>query len=101
MDLINGHPTGSVRISFGYASTHQDAHNFLDFIKRCFVDCHSELKVSLSVTLCSTQKCNLTLPGLPPSNTSFDEFPFDDGRNAIISGLCLIIVYQQCPFTVI
>uniref|UniRef100_A0A8D2BZY8 Molybdenum cofactor sulfurase n=1 Tax=Sus scrofa TaxID=9823 RepID=A0A8D2BZY8_PIG len=32
MDLINGQPTGSVRISFGYMSTLEDAQAFLRFI---------------------------------------------------------------------
>ncbi|XP_032101197.1 molybdenum cofactor sulfurase [Sapajus apella] len=33
MDLIDGQPTGSVRISFGYMSTLDDAQAFLRFIK--------------------------------------------------------------------
>ncbi len=37
MDLVDGKPTGAVRISFGYMSTIQDAENFLKFIKECFV----------------------------------------------------------------
>lgn len=32
MDLIDGQPTGSVRISFGYMSTLEDAQAFLTFI---------------------------------------------------------------------
>ncbi|XP_057556665.1 molybdenum cofactor sulfurase isoform X2 [Hippopotamus amphibius kiboko] len=32
VDLIDGQPTGSVRISFGYMSTHEDAQAFLRFI---------------------------------------------------------------------
>ncbi|XP_033624449.1 molybdenum cofactor sulfurase-like [Asterias rubens] len=38
MDLINGRPTGSVRISFGYMSTLADAETFLNFIAECFVE---------------------------------------------------------------
>lgn len=37
-DLINGLPTGSVRISFGYLSTLQDAQICLHFIVSCFLD---------------------------------------------------------------
>ncbi|XP_041040822.1 molybdenum cofactor sulfurase [Carcharodon carcharias] len=37
LDLIDGHPTGSVRISFGYMSTFDDAQTFLKFIIDCFV----------------------------------------------------------------
>ncbi|CAL1391251.1 unnamed protein product [Linum trigynum] len=36
-DLINGKPTGAVRISFGYMSTYEDAKKFIDFIKGSFV----------------------------------------------------------------
>ncbi|XP_039187948.1 molybdenum cofactor sulfurase isoform X1 [Crotalus tigris] len=32
IDVIDGHPTGSVRISFGYMSTFEDAQAFLKFI---------------------------------------------------------------------
>ncbi|XP_008576895.1 PREDICTED: molybdenum cofactor sulfurase [Galeopterus variegatus] len=32
VDLLDGHPTGSVRISFGYMSTLEDAQTFLRFI---------------------------------------------------------------------
>ncbi|KAG7455411.1 hypothetical protein MATL_G00256390 [Megalops atlanticus] len=37
VDLIEGRPTGSVRISFGYMSTFSDCQNFLKFIVDCFV----------------------------------------------------------------
>ncbi|XP_033098163.1 molybdenum cofactor sulfurase-like [Anneissia japonica] len=36
-DLIDGQPTGSVRISFGYMSRWKDAERFLQFIRECFV----------------------------------------------------------------
>ncbi|CAH0558996.1 unnamed protein product [Brassicogethes aeneus] len=36
-DLINGYPTGAVRISFGYYSTKEHADKFLGMIKNCFV----------------------------------------------------------------
>ncbi|XP_070536354.1 molybdenum cofactor sulfurase-like [Ptychodera flava] len=36
-DLIDGQPTGSVRISFGYMSNYGDACKFLSFIEQCFV----------------------------------------------------------------
>ena len=38
IDLVDGYPTGSVRISFGYMSTFEDAQRFLNFIEQCFVD---------------------------------------------------------------
>ncbi|KRT84437.1 hypothetical protein AMK59_2598, partial [Oryctes borbonicus] len=37
-DLIDGVPTGSVRISFGYMSTKKDADEFLKMIGECFVE---------------------------------------------------------------
>lgn len=36
-DVINGKPTGAVRISFGYISTYQDAEEFLKFLQSSFV----------------------------------------------------------------
>lgn len=38
IDLVNGRPTGSVRISFGYMSTFEDCQKFLSFIVNCFTD---------------------------------------------------------------
>jgi len=38
MDLIDGKPTGSVRISFGFSSTLDDARQFLRFVHECFLD---------------------------------------------------------------
>ncbi|XP_021288794.1 molybdenum cofactor sulfurase isoform X2 [Herrania umbratica] len=43
-DIINGKPTGAVRVSFGYMSTYEDAKKFIDFIKRSFVSMPSELE---------------------------------------------------------
>ncbi|XP_044962488.1 molybdenum cofactor sulfurase isoform X1 [Hordeum vulgare subsp. vulgare] len=36
-DVINGKPTGAVRISFGYISTYQDAEEFLKFLQSSFL----------------------------------------------------------------
>ncbi|KAH6761763.1 molybdenum cofactor sulfurase [Perilla frutescens var. hirtella] len=36
-DILNGKPTGAVRVSFGYMSTFEDAMTFLKFIKSSFV----------------------------------------------------------------
>ncbi|XP_021306239.1 molybdenum cofactor sulfurase isoform X2 [Sorghum bicolor] len=36
-DIINGKPTGAVRISFGYMSTYEDAEEFLKFLQSSFV----------------------------------------------------------------
>lgn len=37
-DLIDGKPTGSIRISFGYMSTISDAQRCLQFIGECFLE---------------------------------------------------------------
>ncbi|KAG5317402.1 MOCO1 sulfurase, partial [Pseudoatta argentina] len=37
-DLINGKPTGAVRISFGYMSTIEDVQTILLMITKCFID---------------------------------------------------------------
>lgn len=37
IDLVDGQPTGSVRVSFGYMSTFEDCQNFLNFVAECFV----------------------------------------------------------------
>ncbi|XP_034040993.1 molybdenum cofactor sulfurase isoform X2 [Thalassophryne amazonica] len=38
IDLVDGHPTGSVRVSFGYMSTFEDCQKFLSFVVECFVE---------------------------------------------------------------
>uniref|UniRef100_T1HNR8 Molybdenum cofactor sulfurase n=1 Tax=Rhodnius prolixus TaxID=13249 RepID=T1HNR8_RHOPR len=37
-DLVNGVPTGSVRVSFGPYSTKEDADKLLEMIKKCFIE---------------------------------------------------------------
>ncbi|XP_029306037.1 molybdenum cofactor sulfurase [Cottoperca gobio] len=38
IDLVEGQPTGSVRVSFGYMSTFEDCQKFLNFVAECFVE---------------------------------------------------------------
>ncbi|XP_037126696.1 molybdenum cofactor sulfurase [Syngnathus acus] len=38
MDMVDGQPTGSVRVSFGYTSTFDDCQKFLSFVVDCFVN---------------------------------------------------------------
>lgn len=38
VDLINGKPTGAIRISFGYYNTFEDVDKFVNMICRCFVN---------------------------------------------------------------
>ncbi|XP_027207990.2 molybdenum cofactor sulfurase isoform X1 [Penaeus vannamei] len=37
-DLVEGLPTGSVRISFGYMNSYKDADQLLQMVKECFVE---------------------------------------------------------------
>ncbi|XVF79357.1 hypothetical protein PTKIN_Ptkin14bG0215400 [Pterospermum kingtungense] len=43
-DVINGKPTGAVRVSFGYMSTYEDAKKFIDFIRSSFVSMPTEFE---------------------------------------------------------
>ncbi|XP_069075620.1 molybdenum cofactor sulfurase-like [Pleurodeles waltl] len=43
MDVIDGNPTGSVRMSFGYMSTFEDAQRFLKFIVDTFIKHSSQM----------------------------------------------------------
>ncbi|XP_024084503.1 molybdenum cofactor sulfurase isoform X2 [Cimex lectularius] len=36
-DLVNGQPTGSVRVSFGYYTTKEDIDYFISVLRKCFV----------------------------------------------------------------
>lgn len=38
IDLVDGQPTGSIRVSFGYMSTFEDCQRFLNFVADCFVE---------------------------------------------------------------
>lgn len=38
IDIVDGQPTGSVRVSFGYMSTFEDCQKFLNFVAECFVE---------------------------------------------------------------
>ncbi|KAK0137586.1 Molybdenum cofactor sulfurase [Merluccius polli] len=38
IDLVDGKPTGSVRVSFGYMSTFDNCRSFLNFVADCFVE---------------------------------------------------------------
>ncbi|XP_072009060.1 molybdenum cofactor sulfurase isoform X2 [Engystomops pustulosus] len=61
IDLIDGRPTGSVRISFGFMSTFDDAKVFLTFIVETFIKRSSQSnkleKLSLSDSGSNEEKC--------------------------------------------
>ncbi|KAJ8919115.1 hypothetical protein NQ315_012100, partial [Exocentrus adspersus] len=53
-DLVDNYPTGSVRISFGYMSTREDADKLLKMIENCFVS--KPIIKKLPTTWCVMQK---------------------------------------------
>ena len=53
VDLIENKPTGSVRISFGFSSTLDDAQYFLRFIYECFLDRAAHTMSSVAETMSS------------------------------------------------
>ncbi|XP_025955660.1 molybdenum cofactor sulfurase isoform X3 [Dromaius novaehollandiae] len=56
IDLVDGRPTGSVRISFGYMSTFEDAQTFLKFIIATrFSKSDTEVPFQSSVTKLTTE----------------------------------------------
>ncbi|XP_029777586.1 molybdenum cofactor sulfurase isoform X3 [Suricata suricatta] len=66
VDLIDGHPTGSVRISFGYMSTLEDAQAFLRFI------------IAMQLHQCDDQPLSQITPGeagAPPESEAQDAVP--------------------------
>ncbi|XP_069709090.1 molybdenum cofactor sulfurase [Phaenicophaeus curvirostris] len=63
VDLVDGHPTGSVRISFGYMSSFEDAQTFLKFIIATRLSkSGNEIPVQSSVTKLMTESVPDDLP---------------------------------------
>uniref|UniRef100_A0A674MDZ3 Molybdenum cofactor sulfurase n=1 Tax=Takifugu rubripes TaxID=31033 RepID=A0A674MDZ3_TAKRU len=64
IDLVNGQPTGSVRVSFGYMSTFEDCQKFLNFVLECFVEKPVTLNhVKLEKLRTATAACYTSLKG--------------------------------------
>ncbi|XP_010149599.1 PREDICTED: molybdenum cofactor sulfurase, partial [Eurypyga helias] len=64
IDLVDGHPTGSVRISFGYMSSFEDAQNFLKFIIAIRLSkSDTEIRFQSSLTKLTTE----SVPGDQPA----------------------------------
>jgi len=67
-DVMNGKPTGAVRISFGYMSTFEDADSFLEFLRGCFLERQEPLSRDLTGgangTTTSTTTGELALSGI-------------------------------------
>ncbi|XP_068424391.1 molybdenum cofactor sulfurase isoform X2 [Clinocottus analis] len=66
IDLVDGQPTGSVRVSFGYMSTFEDCQKFLNFVAECFVEKPVTVdRVRLEKLMATTAACEGS-PGEPP-----------------------------------
>nr|XP_025033691.1 molybdenum cofactor sulfurase [Pelodiscus sinensis] len=68
IDIIDGRPTGSVRISFGYMSTFEDAQTFLKFIKATRLS-ESDIKFPSQSTSQETTSQSLG-PSIPNDHTA-------------------------------
>ncbi|XP_067687308.1 molybdenum cofactor sulfurase-like [Haliotis asinina] len=63
-DMIDGHPTGSVRISFGYMSTYGDAVQCLRFITEYFLEGRAIPQFPVPVSV-SVSSANPEMPSVP------------------------------------
>ena len=73
MDIINGKPTGSVRISFGYMSTLEDAKTFVSFVENNF-RCSTEINSDYIIVVPSQKSDGVIIK----HNTSFIGQKSDD-----------------------
>ncbi|XP_051124906.1 molybdenum cofactor sulfurase isoform X2 [Andrographis paniculata] len=60
-DILNGKPTGAVRVSFGYMSTYEDARMFLKFISNSFVSVPPQ---PLYLDSCAAKPLHLPVEGV-------------------------------------
>lgn len=115
VDLIEGEPTGSVRISFGYMSNFADARTFLDFIKECFLErnsdhgtassaclnfhIHSNLEQDSTVPTTPNQKhpvdCQVYKPGLLKAVNSLQH-----PRDLMLEKICIYPIKSCAAFEV-
>ncbi|XP_054847805.1 molybdenum cofactor sulfurase [Eublepharis macularius] len=95
IDVINGRPTGSVRISFGYMSTFEDAETFLKFIiatRLCgcnMVNCPPAANVS-QVTVSPKENgyiCNNNVNKLPLKRIITDS-QLDTSSPSVVTPVC-------------
>ncbi len=88
VDLVNGEPTGTVRVSLGYMSTLHDAQVLLSFMKTCFVDTLTQVN-NCCLTNRSTKQILYVLNGLLASFLSligsFLPHSTDRGRCSLYS----------------
>lgn len=85
IDLINGRPTGCVRISFGYMSTINDVNAFIDFITNSFIESSSDM---IGVPLPSKGDNNsfLKVNNSIPPNLASSSLPLSAGSSMLRVG---------------
>lgn len=68
VDTVDGQPTGSVRVSFGYMSTFEDCEKFLRFVAECFVEkpvTVDQVRLQKLISASAASQCS---PEDPPIN---------------------------------
>ncbi|KAL6101506.1 mocos [Pungitius sinensis] len=80
IDLVDGQPTGSVRVSFGYMSTFEDCQKFLNFVAECFVEKPVTVDQARLQKLISASAGSERSPEDPPINITNDGTPEADER---------------------
>lgn len=74
VDVVEGRPTGSIRVSFGYMSSFEDCQNFLRFLVNCFVDKPFTLDQERLRRLMTSAPVDIT-----ESSKSFHPMPITNG----------------------
>ncbi len=95
-DLVDGRPTGSVRISFGYMSTKGDADFFLGFVRRHFVErepSRPELARLLRPLMLPVMGCNAIIeaPNLAPAPETLQQ--------PVLAAICVFPIKSCAPFS--
>lgn len=72
-DLVDGVPTGSVRISFGYMSTIDDAQKCLQFLADCFLEDVKDKPVF--------SRAQISLPASPESTGNHEVANLDKAKD--------------------
>ncbi|XP_056148041.1 molybdenum cofactor sulfurase isoform X2 [Lampris incognitus] len=81
IDLVDGQPTGSVRVSFGYMSTFEDCQKFLSFVVDCFVEKPVKVNQDRMQKLNQTQNFNQD-PPIKVTNRTTDQV--DERHNPVV-----------------
>nr|XP_055026069.1 molybdenum cofactor sulfurase isoform X1 [Misgurnus anguillicaudatus] len=89
IDLVEGRPTGSIRVSFGYMSSFEDCQNFLRFIVNCFV--------YKPLTLDQKRLGRLMTPAPVDPSASFHPTPVTNGQIGHENGQDINLSFREAP----